>query len=296
MARVDALPTLALWAGCWRPAARAAQKLPGSQVGIGKYYVLPALKKVLSQGPARAQVSAEFCSLCAQQLELLLSALHTSLLAAAQRAGQGQQQQQQQQGQQQRPPAGSEPGGGGGAGEGGSGAGGDGNGSEEGALLAADLVTGTSLSCCVYARAPLSIQQGSLECRLVAAGGGGAGGAGGGSGGGGPARADHQQALLLGRGPYSTEDEEAWIIEQSVIVLPDSGECSAAGCNVTRCSVAGCSVAWCMNESLGGVGASQEGGPRRGLLPSGYRASAPLLRAHRRALQRAINMARSNMP
>lgn len=152
------------------------------------------------------QVSPEFRSLCQQEMELTLSALQASLLAAA---------------------ASSRDSSGAAAGE-------DGKDS-----LPVDLITGTTLSCALYARAAHSIQSGQLECRLVAHSSGGAtgGGSSGGNGAGNGRPAD-QQLLLLGRGPYSLEDDEQWIVGQSIIVLPDSGAwqggCGAGRAHETR--------------------------------------------------------------
>jgi hypothetical protein len=89
----------------------------------------------------------------------------------------------------------------------------------------ADLVTGTTLRCAVYCRAAPSIQSGELKLQLVAHSSCGGGAGGGGVAGG---RLD-QQSLLLGRGTYDLEGQESWLVEQSIIVLPDSGELAARG-------------------------------------------------------------------
>lgn len=79
----------------------------------------------------------------------------------------------------------------------------------------------TALRSTVYCRAPASLQTGQLQLQLVADTDGG--------GGGGASSARAQQAqrfLFLGedRGAgASLADQERWIVEQSVIVLPDSG-------------------------------------------------------------------------
>ncbi|KAL4443615.1 hypothetical protein ABPG75_011352 [Micractinium tetrahymenae] len=85
---------------------------------------------------------------------------------------------------------------------------------------------GAALRLTVYCRAPASLQTGQLQLQLVAD----LDGADGGGGGGGAARsARAQQAqrfLFLGEdggAGASLADQERWIVEQPVIVLPDSG-------------------------------------------------------------------------
>lgn len=128
------------------------------------------------------QVSPEFRQLCQQQVELLISALHISMLAAAFNPGKGSSE----------------------------------SSGDYDVGLSADALTGTTLCCAVYSRAASSIQTGQLQLHLVAHSSTDS------TAGAASSRID-QRRLLLGKGPYSLEDQENWIVEQQVIVLPDSG-------------------------------------------------------------------------
>lgn len=68
----------------------------------------------------------------------------------------------------------------------------------------------------VYCRSPASLQTGALQLQLVAASDGDAGAAA-------AAQQPAQRLLFLGQEGGSLADQEAWILEQPVIVLPDSG-------------------------------------------------------------------------
>lgn len=78
----------------------------------------------------------------------------------------------------------------------------------------------TVLRSTVYCRAPASLQTGQLQLQLVADSGGGGGGAR-------SARAQQAQRFLFlgedGGAGAGLADQERWIVEQPVIVLPDSG-------------------------------------------------------------------------
>ncbi|GAB4821547.1 hypothetical protein N2152v2_008593 [Parachlorella kessleri] len=186
----------------------------------------------LEGGDVEAEVSPEFRELCQQQVDLLLSSLQTSLAAGVPMPTSSSSSSDGSNGRGCRLAA----------------AGGQ-NGARpnrpsqesrqagacqecrwglEGATgvcaALASLVTGTTLRCAVYCRSAQSIRSGQLRLHLLARSrcGGGCGGldATAGAGGG---LAEDPSSLLLGQGPYSLEDEEQWLVEQSIIVLPDSG-------------------------------------------------------------------------
>ncbi len=75
------------------------------------------------------------------------------------------------------------------------------------------LIEETGVRCAVYRRSPASLPSGQLQLQLVAASDAQES----------EAAANHRQDLILGIPEANEQYQEAWIVEQNLIVLPDSG-------------------------------------------------------------------------